>query len=123
MLVYTHRFLASLVFTIALETSVLLVLVRKYFRLNEKVISSARLVFAGSFASFSTIAYVWYVFPVLFYSSHQRAILIGELFAFLVEALFYEIFLGLGAKRSLAISLIANAASFTAEYFLIRLFA
>lgn len=110
LLVYTHNFLTSLVFTDVVETAVLFLLVR--YALRNKAIATTDLIFAGLFASFATITYVWYVFPVMIPRSVIAPTLVSEPFVFLVEALFYRMYLRLSWKEALMISLIANVASY-----------
>lgn len=121
MLIYTRRFLVSLIFTTAVETFVLFLLTRKAFKLGEEDISSSKLIFAGWFASFATIPYVWYVFPVIFYSSYSLAIFIGEIFAFFVESFFYTVFLKVGIRKAVIISFLANITSFLLEFSLLKI--
>lgn len=109
LLIYTHNFLTSLVFTDVVETVVLFLLVR--YALRNKTIATKDLIFAGLFASFATITYVWYVFPVMVPRGVTPAFL-SEPFVFLVEALFYRMYLRLSWKEALIVSLLANAASF-----------
>src|SRR5690348_13076845 len=83
-----HHFISSLVFTDIVETAVLFFMLRFVFRLR---IPTSQIIFAGLYASFSTIAYVWFVFPFLLaWPSPGMGVFFAELFAFLVEALFYR---------------------------------
>lgn len=110
LLIYTHNFFTSLVFTDVVETITLFLLVR--FALRKKGIATKDLIFAGLFASFATITYVWYVFPVMIPRSVMAPTFVSEPFVFLVEALFYRMYLRLSWKEALMVSLIANTASY-----------
>lgn len=105
-----HRFVSSLVFTSVVETVVLILLVLYLFR--KQGIELWRMVVVGVFASFSTIPYVWFVFPRLFVWPQTTAILFAELFAWIVEAVVYRVFLNLSWKQAFIISLLCNMASY-----------
>ena len=109
LLLYTHAFITSLVFTCVVETIILFLLVRYWLKGEQK---TADLVFAGIFASFATITYVWYVFPVIATWPPHGALLWAEPFAFIVEAVFYRFFLKLSWKEAFIVSFLANLASF-----------
>ncbi len=114
--VYVHKFVTSAVFTIIVETLILLVLV--YFLHKRKLIKEKinlyLQVFAGIFASFATIPYVWYIFPNLLFPSTtlEQSYNYSEPFVFLVEAIFYKFILRLPTKYALLISFVANVASY-----------
>lgn len=110
MLVYTHRFLFALVFTVFVEIGIVLFLIRKFFKIKD--ISSVKLLFSGFFASFATIPYVWFVFPVLIYWSSFAAIFWGEIFATTIEAIIYFFILKLDIKKSFFVSVVCNSFSF-----------
>lgn len=109
LLAYTHNFLTSLVFTCAVETVVLIAFVRFYLRRTTPI---STLIFGGIFASFATITYVWYVFPVMVPKSVMPSTLLSEPFAFIVEAIFYRFVLRLSWAEAFAVSFVANAASY-----------
>jgi ABC-type enterochelin transport system permease subunit len=107
---YVHQFLNSLVFTVSVETIVLWVLMRFVMRDTRTPLSG--IIFSGIFASFSTISYVWFVFPVVATWPKGMSTLYSEPFAVLVEALVYHITLKLRARDALAVSFICNVVSF-----------
>lgn len=113
MVSYTHRFITSFVFTITVETILLFLLVRFVFKIKKSRISAKEIIFAGFFASFATIPYVWFVFPYLAQWPRGVSIIYSEAFAFIVEALFYNLFLKLDAKKSVMVSAICNLSSFS----------
>jgi len=88
MLTYTYRFLFALVLTIFIETIILWIFIRKIFKFEDGRFSASNIIFAGIMASFSTIPYVWYVFPILIYWSFKLSLILSEIFAILVEASF-----------------------------------
>lgn len=106
---YIHFFLTALAFTVAVETALLYILLRSVFKNR---IASGDIFFAGAFASFATIPYVWFVFPYATFWTHNASLLVSEPFAFVVEAFFYNRYLKLGWRVALVVSLICNAASF-----------
>lgn len=121
MIEYTRHFLVALLLNILVETSVIILLVRRIFKVKQEEIATVRLVLASVFANSLTLPYVWYIFPILIYRSYTGAIGVGEFFAFIAEALFYFVFLKLNLKRSIIVSFLANAASFLLVSFLIQI--
>ena len=108
MLTYTYRFLFALVFTIFIETIILWIFIRKIFKFEDGRFSTSNIIFAGIMASFSTISYVWYVFPILIYWSLKLSLILSEIFAFLVEAVFYRFYFDVKFRYSLLISFVCN---------------
>ena len=105
-----HSFIFSLVFTITVETLVLLIIL--YFLLKRKDPSWKKIIFAGTLASFSTIPYVWFVFPNLYSWPRSTSLIYSELFAFLIETVIYRVFLRTNWIISFTVSLICNLASY-----------
>lgn len=106
---YIHNFITSLAFTVVVETLLLFLLLRLIFK--DKT-GTKKVIFAGAFASFSTIPYVWFVFPYIFSWSLSTSLYYSEPFAFIVEAIFYRTFLKTRWGASLIISLTCNLASY-----------
>ena len=106
----SHSLVTSLVFTIAIETCVVFALLKGV--LKDRRIDPLFLLAICFFASFTTIPYVWLVIPGLLGWSRTAALIVTEPFAFIVEAIFYRITLGIDMKKALLISLVANAASY-----------
>ena len=117
MIAYTHKFIFYLFFTVLTETVIIFFIIRYLFRISSKELKTAKLIFSGIFASFSTIPYVWYIFPILIYWSYGWSLILSELSAFFIEAVFYSIFLKLNYKKSLFVSLISNSSSFFLAFF------
>jgi len=107
---YEIQFLMALVSTVAVETLVLFLLVRLWFRIQSRVLSNALLLFAGLFCSAATLPYLWFVLP-RFLKSYTLLAVVGELLILLVEAVFYYFVLKLGLRRSLLVSFVCNLAS------------
>lgn len=107
---FVHRFLSSLIFTDVAETALLISLV--WYVLRRKDLSLERLLFAGLWASFSTISYVWFVFPYLLVWPASVEIWFAEAFAFIFEAIFYRFVLGLRWRDALAVSFLCNVLSY-----------
>lgn len=105
MLTYVHQFLGSLLFSIAVESVVVLFLCVLFKK--EK-----RIAFIAILGTMLTIPYVWFVFPTLFWYSASLALYFGEGFAFLLEAIFYKVFGKLKWEYALTFSLLANSASY-----------
>lgn len=105
-----HLFITAALFTVIVETAVIFFLLRYVF--EDKKTPTSRIIFAGIFASFATIPYVWFVFPVLINWSATVGLISSETFAFVVEAIFYRIVLNISLSRAITISFIANLASF-----------
>ena len=108
-IIFVHRFLTSLFFTDVVETLVLILLLRVLFKNRTEI---SRLIFAGLYASFSTISYVWFVFPYLTNWPSSVAIGFAELFAFVTEAVLYRFVLRLDWKVAFFVSLVCNLVSY-----------
>ncbi|MCR4281178.1 MAG: hypothetical protein NUV88_02495 [Candidatus Kaiserbacteria bacterium] len=107
---YVHRFISSLVFTGVIETIILFLLV--WFLFKSRELGWKRIAAVGLFASFSTIPYVWFVFPYLMNWARNTSLFWSELFAFVIEAILYRLFLKLDWKRAFLASLVCNSASY-----------
>ncbi len=105
---YVHRFLTSLGFTCFVETAILFFLLTFVFRKYR--LSPWQILFAGVFASFATIGYVWFVFPA--FMPRSQSLWISEPTIFLIEALFYRLFLKVSWRDALILSFAANVASY-----------
>lgn len=114
MTAYTHQFLWVLAFTDLVE----LCAVFLYVRWRHLPVSTRRILYAGLFASFSTIPYVWYVFPSLFPGSLSTAYVVGEVFATTIETFIYAFVLDIRLREGVAVSIFANAASLIGGYFI-----
>jgi hypothetical protein len=107
---YEIQFLEAWLSTVAIETLVLCLVVRLWFKIQNRVLSNALLFFAGLFCSSATLPYLWFVLP-RFLRPYTLLAVGGELLIVLTEAVFYYFVLKLGVRRSLLVSLVCNVAS------------
>ncbi len=107
MLTYVRLFLQGLAFSCSVEALVAFGVV---FFLKKENRKGAVLV--AIFGTALTIPYVWFVFPTLFFYSPILIIIIGETFAFVVEALIYKYSCNYSFKFAFFLSFIANIASY-----------
>lgn len=113
---YVHRFITTEVLTIAVESAVLFFLMRYVFKKNE--LTTKQLLFAGIFASFATIPYVWFVFPNAMSWPRPTSLMYSEPFVTIVEAIWYRFALKTDWKVSFAVSIICNLASYAIDIML-----
>jgi len=106
---YELNFLKALLLTLAIELAVGLI-IRKVDR-KFKAIPLNKFVAGILFASTLTLPYVWLLFPI-FFRNHLEFTIIAELFAFIMEALFYRFFFDFPWKTSLFFSFSLNLVSF-----------
>jgi hypothetical protein len=110
-MIYEHEFLISLAFTVFVETTVLFILAKLFFKKDAAEIKNSRLLFTGFLCSFATLPYLWFILPLLI-KTRIDYILLGELFAVIVESLILFVMLRINYKKALTASLICNLASF-----------
>ncbi|MFC1743198.1 hypothetical protein ACFL35_04335 [Candidatus Riflebacteria bacterium] len=105
---YEHSFFKALFLTCFLETIALLILTR-FAIIFKKIenISAAKIIFAGTFASFATLPYLWFILPVYF-KDIISIILVGEPLVILLEALFFLFFLPITCSYALLFSFLCN---------------
>ena len=106
---YELMFLKCLVLTILIETSVLILLFRLIIRQKDTEIS--RLLITGFIASFATLPYLWFIFPI-YIDQKIWYILFAESFAVLVETFIIGLILRTKFIQSLLCSLTCNMISF-----------
>lgn len=104
------RFLVALAVTVVVETAVIVALVRALVKVQAGRPGLTRCLFAGFFASFATLPYLWFVLPAFV---HPYALLVaaGETGAVLLEAAAYVFLLNLPFRTTIVLSLCANLAS------------
>ena len=116
---YLASFFRAWIFTVVVETLVLLVIFVKFIK-KEPV--DPKLVIVGSvFANSLTLPYVWFIFPSLLIGQYSLSLILSELFAWLAEAVFYKFFLKLSLKNALIASFLANLISFGLGYWVSNL--
>jgi len=104
---YEIAFLFSLLFTVIIETIILLILAICLKLKNGKI----ELIFLGIIASSLTLPYLWFVLP-FFLQSYLVYVIVGEISVTLIEALFYMFVLKTSFKDALILSVVCNAVSF-----------
>ncbi len=117
-MLYEHNFLISLLLTIIIETITLFIIIKFFFK-KEKI-TNFRVLFTGFLCSFATHPYVWFVFPFLV-KVRLACVLIGEIFAILIESLIISVILKFRHKISILVSFICNLASFFLGLVFLRL--
>lgn len=101
-------FLKSLVLTLIIEMLVLYILSWIVLRNDIKL---SRVLMTGFFASFSTLPYLWFIFPY-FIGDKIWYIIASELFAIVVESFIIFSMLRIKYFKSLIFSLVCNTVSF-----------
>ena len=106
---YEQEFLKTLALTIAIETIVLFVLFKVFFRKIE--IKNYLLLLTGIIATFATLPYLWFIIPV-FIKSKLWYHAIGEISVTLIESLIIMAFLRIKYPMALFVSFVCNATSY-----------
>jgi len=106
---YEILFLWSLLLTITVELTAGIIL--RVSGLIKTTSNIARYITGILFASLMTLPYVWFIWP-FFIRERFWYLTTVELFAWLVESLFYAFFFKTNLRTALALSLICNACSF-----------
>ena len=104
------RFLVSLLITVIVETAVIVCCLRFFFKITAQQLPMHRCIFAGFFASFATLPYLWFVLPA-FVHSYPLLVTAGEAGVFIVEAMAYVFLLNLPFRKTVVLSALANSAS------------
>jgi hypothetical protein len=104
------RFLISLVITVAVETAVIIGCIRFLFKIPSLQLPLRRCLFAGFFASFATLPYLWFVLPA-FVHPYPLQVTAGEAGVFIIEAVAYLFLLNLPFRKTAILSFLANLAS------------
>lgn len=105
---YENAFWVSLFLTVAVETSVLFLVFR--FGLRRSV-PFARKLFAGTFPSFATLPYLWFLLPV-YVRDRTLYLWSGETGVVLIETVLLMGVLPVKWREALLLSAAANAASY-----------
>ena len=112
---YEINFLKALLITITIETTVLFLLVKIFFK--KHTISNYIILLTGILASFSTLPYLWFIFP-LFIKTKVLYIIICESFAVLFESAVIMGLLRTTYIKALIISIICNMSSYLIGLFI-----
>lgn len=117
-----NSFWLALLLTIIIETLALWLLLRFVFKKEKQAKNNKKIIFTGVIASFTTLPYIWFVFPQ--FSFYVKLILgflrgmpladivIGEILVVFIESYIISRLLKIKYKKALLISLIINALSF-----------
>src|SRR3989338_1294063 len=105
---YEILFLIALFLTLLIEVPTLVLLIKVFFKL--KKLSSSKMVFVGFVATFSSIPYFWFVFPV--FLDVRYLLVVGEGMVCLWEAFVYCFLLKIGFKKAVGLSIFLNLLSF-----------
>ncbi|MFA5829970.1 MAG: hypothetical protein WC843_05795 [Candidatus Gracilibacteria bacterium] len=134
---YEQQFFSALALTVSLELAagiILIKMVPTLFGMGELVPSAKgakgankaqegthgsqaakarwlKIIFGIILASTLTLPYVWFLWP-FFFQERITYIIISELWAWLMEAIFYRFYFDMNWKKALTFSFILNACSF-----------
>lgn len=108
---YELHFLGSLALTVVIETSLLFLIVRRFYKLPEAQLSRVVLLAGGMLASTATLPYVWFVFPA-FIQNRALYIVVVESFAIAAETAIFVMLFRMDWKKVLLLSACCNAGSF-----------
>jgi hypothetical protein len=115
---FEARFLVALAITVVVETAVIVGLVRLLCKEPSTRPHLARCLFAGFFASFATLPYLWFVLPV-FVRPYGVLVGAGETGVVLIEAVAYVFLLNLPFRTTIVLSLCANLASIAVGFLVV----
>lgn len=105
MLSYVYHFLEALIFSCVVEGITIFILCTA-LKQNKKI------AYLGALGTMLTIPYVWFIFPVVFWSKLTLALPLAEFFAFLVETFIYRFYGKVSWKVAILFSFFANLMSF-----------
>ena len=106
-MIYEVKFLISLFVTLVIEFSVVILILKKYFKHKTKI---KDILFISLIASSLTLPYLWFILPV--FIKARCYFFIGEMLVILIESVVYNKFLKLELLKSLILSFFANLTSF-----------
>ena len=106
---YELNFLKALLFTISIETAVLFVFFKLFYRSLK--IKNWLLLLTGILTSFSTLPYLWFILP-LFIHKKLYYIIVSELSAIIVESFIILGLLRINYAKALIVSVACNMTSF-----------
>lgn len=107
---YFNLFLIYLGCTIIIEMFVLYLCMRFLYKIPVHQTKTYKIIIAGFISAF-TLPFVWFVFPNL-QLDYFIYVIISELFALMIEMIFYKYFFNISWKKSFVISFICNLASY-----------
>lgn len=108
---YEFHFLRSLALTIFVETLLLFLVVRRFYKLPETRLSRVLLLAGGMLASGATLPYVWFVFPA-FIQNRAFYTIVVESFATIAETAIFIMLFRMDWKKAFLLSACCNVGSF-----------
>jgi len=110
-MIYEHKFLVALFFTILIETPILFIFIRRIYKIGKSELPNGLLLFSGFICSFATLPYLWFILPI-FINARVPFVISGELLAIAIESTILRFVLKLDIYKAGIISLFCNAVSF-----------
>ena len=107
---HTRLFLYYLALTIAIETPVLYLVIRRVMAISPSVVSGRVILGTGIVASFCTYPYLWYVVPEIIVD-RQTGLIFGETAVIFIESFLLLALLRITYLKALTASIICNSAS------------
>jgi len=107
---YELEFLQALGITLLVETIIILIIIHYVYRIDDNVILLKVILFGSLFGSIATLPYVWFVFPA-FIKNYYVSVSVSEIFVIITEAYLFHFLFSLSLRRSIILSISANAGS------------
>jgi len=108
-MIYEFSFLKALLLTITIETLVLFLLFKVFYKTLK--ISNWILLLTGVLATFATLPYLWFILP-LFIKTKLWYIIGSEVSAILIESVIILGLLRINYTKAILVSVICNMTSF-----------
>ncbi|HAH24610.1 MAG TPA: hypothetical protein DCL77_12810 [Prolixibacteraceae bacterium] len=112
---YEINFLKALLLTITIETTVLFLLFKVFYKTLNR--SNWILLLTGILTTFATLPYLWFILP-LFIHAKLGYVVVSELSAIVAESVIILGLLRTGYSKALLISLICNGSSYLIGLFI-----
>jgi hypothetical protein len=106
---YEIHFLKALLLTITIETTVLFLLFKVFYKTLK--INNWLLLLSGILASFSTLPYLWFIIP-LFIKTKILYVITSEISAILIESIIILGLLRINYSKAIIVSIACNMTSF-----------
>lgn len=106
---YEISFLKALFLTIVVETSVLFLLFKMFYKTLK--VSNWILLLTGILCSFSTLPYLWFILP-LFLKTKMLYVISSEVSAVLIESVIIWGLLRINYAKAIIVSIACNMSSF-----------
>lgn len=106
---YYRLFFAALILTIVIETMVM-ALVLKSTKKNILDVGWNKIIFTGFLASFATLPYLWFLWPMVFPGKYMIAS--GEIFVTIIEIVIIRYCLPINWRMAVLLSFVCNLCSY-----------